>query len=61
MHRYIEHTNVGSFLETGIGDETDGSMTELLPVPETVHDYQDILATKLGFDVLPKLSQKLIS
>ena len=49
MRKYTEHTDVGGFLETGISDETDGSMISLR-VPKTVHDHQDVLAAKLGLD-----------
>jgi len=49
MRKCTELTNVGSFFETGISDETDGGVIPLR-VPKTVHDHENVLATKLGFD-----------
>ena len=49
MLKCTERTNVGGFFETGVGDETDGGVIPFR-VPKTVHDHENVLATKLCFD-----------
>jgi len=49
MRKHIEHTDVGSFFETCVSDKTDGRMIPLR-FPKAVHDHENVLTTKLGFD-----------